>query len=520
MNNDIDNCAGANYDVLIIGNGLAALATALSLPTDLQVAILCKSTLRDNASCLAQGGIAAATSMPESIESHVQDTLLAGAGLCDESAVRLILSKGQDAINWLMSHAVTFDQEANGRMHLTQEGGHCKRRIYHCADHTGQTIMQALLTKIDQSPHITVIEQCFVLSLCIDNGQCMGVECRINHQNHTFFASYTVLATGGAGQVYHHTTSPAVCTGDGFAMAYWAGCRLANCEFVQFHPTGLAMPTQQERTFLISEALRGEGAVLIDADGCRFMPSYDHRAELAPRDIVARSIAYHQMSTGKHIYLDIRHRSQKFIHSHFSTIATMCQNQGIDICTMPIPVTPVQHYFCGGVLTDTKGCTDIMHLYAVGEVACTGLHGANRLASNSLLECVVIAQRIADDILDRYIQHKPWQKIQALESWHIVQRNPNCPSFLQSKKTSKATLTKSMVKHEVQSALGIVRYPEQIRTLIDRLTPWMIRRPDFSCTNISNIELYNLITCAYLLATSALARHDSVGSHYWGNKQH
>ncbi len=497
-----------DYDVLIIGSGLAALTTALSLPATLKVAILCKGTLNDNASRHAQGGIAAALPSASAIESHVADTLIAGAGLCDESAVRHIITHSHDAINWLMAQAVSFDKDASGQIHLTKEGGHGERRIYHCADHTGFSVMQSLNAKLKQAAHVSVYEGCFAESLCIENERCVGVKCRIDGVHHHFSGTDVVLATGGLGQVYTHTTSPAVSTGDGVAMAYRAGCRLANCEFIQFHPTGLNIPNQGEQTFLISEALRGEGALLIDSDGYRFMPSFDDRAELAPRDIVARSIIQHKLNTGKDVYLDISHRPADFIRAHFSSIAASCLGFGIDITSTPIPVTPVQHYFCGGVLTDNQGRTDIHHLYAVGEVACTGLHGANRLASNSLLECVVIGRGIAQDIIS---DNHPWQPRSAPKGWSIIQHQADALSV----DTKPMPMTKAEIKTKTQSALGVMRNPKAVADLLAALTPCVAARPVSDDADIALIERYNLTTCAYLIAKSALARTHSIGGHFW-----
>ena len=388
-------------DVLIAGNGLAALTLALSLPESFRIVILCKNRLDDTASRHAQGGIAAAWSGEDDIERHVADTLEAGAGLCDEAAVRTILSQGKPAIEWLLAQGVAFDRSHDG-LHLTREGGHTCRRIAHVADYTGEAVMQSLIVQIRRRPNIRVCERQMALDIQTESGAACGLtvlDCR-TQETYRIRARHTILAGGGLGQIYAATTTPPECTGDAIAMAIRAGCAVENLEFIQFHPTGLARPSENGRTFLISEAVRGEGGILTNQSGERFMPHYDRRAELAPRDIVARAIAAEiAKQTQDFVSLDISRQPAAFVRQHFPSIHRHCLSQcGLDITRQAIPVRPVQHYTCGGIQTDPSGRTSLPQLYALGETACTGLHGANRLASNSLLECVVTARLAAQAI--------------------------------------------------------------------------------------------------------------------------
>ena len=405
-------------DVLIIGAGLAGLSTALALPPSLSITVLSKSALEVCSSHYAQGGIAASLDKNDSVADHIADTLIAGAGLCAVDNTASILSAGQQAVQWLCEQGVPFTQipqENDGQnysakslnelqttdLHLTKEGGHGCRRVAHADDATGRHIMEALTIKAQAADNITILPYHEALSLL--KGQCQGAlifdhntQCQL-----TFHSRAVVLASGGLGQLFQRASAPNVCVGDGVMMAWQAGCRLANLEFIQFHPTGLALG---DSSFLISEALRGEGGHLYcPKTGKRFMLDIDTRAELAPRDIVARAIAEQINTNGlDYVHLDVSHLPAEFLRSHFPDIYQTLLKLGIDITTDPIPVAPTAHYSCGGVVTDANGITDVAGLYAAGEVAYTGLHGANRLASNSLLECVVVGRNIAAD-LPRYL---------------------------------------------------------------------------------------------------------------------
>ncbi|HSP84676.1 MAG TPA: L-aspartate oxidase, partial [Psychrobacter sp.] len=411
-------------DVLIIGAGLAGLSTALALPESLSIMILSKAALEVCSSHYAQGGIAASLDKNDSVADHIADTLIAGAGLCAANNTASILSAGQQAVQWLCEQGVPFTQipkeiknEENQEkpvtelqtadLHLTKEGGHGCRRVAHADDATGRHVMEALTVKVQAASNITVLPYHEALSLLKannNNSLCQGALVFDHSSQHqiTFYSRAVVLASGGLGQLFQRTSAPNVCVGDGVMMAWQAGCRLANLEFIQFHPTGLALG---DSSFLISEALRGEGGRLYcPKTGNRFMLDIDERAELAPRDIVARAIAEQIIANSLgYVHLDVSHLPAVFLQEHFPQIYQTLLELGIDMTKEPIPVAPTAHYSCGGVVTDANGVTDVAGLYAAGEVAYTGLHGANRLASNSLLECVVVGRNIAAD-LPRYLK--------------------------------------------------------------------------------------------------------------------
>ena len=387
--------------MVIVGSGLAGLTVALELAPTHRVMVLAKRSLEESATAWAQGGIVGVIDELDNIDAHVADTLEAGAGLVTESVARDIANHSPDTIQWLIDQQVPFTEDPQGPkgLHLVREGGHSHRRIAHAADATGKAIQDAVLAQAREHPNITLLENHLALDLILSKhlsnssnlaDECLAKKCYgvyalnlLTGRVEAMAASAVVLATGGAGKVYRYTSNPETATGDGIAMAWRAGCRVANMEFIQFHPTCLYHP--QERTFLITEALRGEGARLELPDGTRFMPSHDARAELAPRDIVARAIDFEMKRHGlDFVHLNASHLGEAFLKEHFPTIHSRCLALGIDISRQPIPVVPAAHYTCGGVVTDMSGCTDLSNLFAVGECACTGLHGANRIASNSL----------------------------------------------------------------------------------------------------------------------------------------
>lgn len=500
-------------DVLIIGSGLAALTTALHLAESMQITILTKKTLQDSASAWAQGGIAAVLADDDTVEAHIQDTLIAGAGLCDERAVRFVVEHGREAVQWLVEVGVPFTEDiaSDTGFHLTREGGHSARRIIHAADATGRAVQRTLCQQIRLHPNITLLEHHIAIDLITgaklghDDKRCYGsyvLDSR-NGRVKTFMAKHTVLATGGAGKVYLYTTNPDVATGDGVAMAWRAGCSVANMEFMQFHPTCLYHP--RAKSFLISEAVRGEGGLLKLPDGTRFMPAHDARAELAPRDVVARAIDWEMKKRGLDcVYLDISHQPADFITSHFPNIYQRCLELGIDITREPIPVVPAAHYTCGGVMTDLAARTDIANLYAVGEVAHTGLHGANRLASNSLLECLVFGRTVAQTILTS----TPAQT-NVLPEWDESRVTDADEEIVLSHNWEE-------LRRFMWDYVGIVRTNKRLERAAHRIALLAGEINEYyENFRVSNdlIELRNLVVTADLIVRCAQLRHESRGLH-------
>lgn len=502
-----------HYDVLIIGSGLAGLTLALKVADQKRVCLVSKRTINDSSSNWAQGGIAAVLAGSDSIEAHIQDTLAAGAGLCDAEVTRMVAEHGRETVEWLVKEGVPFTREADDSgFHLTREGGHSHRRIIHAADATGHAVQKTLAEKVREHANITLLEDHIAVDLItsrkvkIEGNECLGAYVLDNASGKvlTIGADHTVLATGGAGKVYLYTTNPDVSTGDGIAMAWRAGCRVANMEFIQFHPTCLYHP--QAKSFLISEALRGEGGVLTLPDGSRFMQEHDARGELAPRDVVARAIDFEMKKRGIDcVYLDISHQPADFILSHFPTIYRRCMEFGIDITKQPIPVVPAAHYSCGGIMTDHIGRTDLPRLYAIGETACTGLHGANRLASNSLLECLVFGQAAARDILAQ--APKPRVKLPYWDESRVTDADEEII----------ITHTWNELRRFMWNYVGIVRTTKRLMRALHRIH--MLRdevHEFYSNFRISNnlIELRNLLQVAELIVLSAMERHESRGLHY------
>ena len=504
------------FDVLIIGSGLAGLTTALKIAAEKKVCLVSKRKINDTSSSWAQGGIAAVLRDDDSIEAHIQDTLNAGAGLCDQEITREVASHARETVEWLIAQGVPFTREQDDSgYHLTREGGHSHRRIIHAADATGHAVQVTLADQVLNHPNITVLEDHIAVDLItsrklgIDNEEtpsCLGAYVLNNKTGKvvTIGAQNTVLATGGAGKVYLYTTNPDVSTGDGIAMAWRVGCRVANMEFIQFHPTCLFHP--KAKSFLITEAVRGEGGILKLPDGSRFMQQHDERAELAPRDVVARAMDFEMKKRGLDcVYLDISHKPADFVISHFPTIYRRCMELGIDITKEAIPVVPAAHYSCGGVMTDHNGQTDLNNLYAIGETACTGLHGANRLASNSLLECMVFGQAAAKAILAQ--QNKP-----------IVQ----LPYWDESRVTDAdeeviITHNWNELRRTMWNYVGIVRTNKRLTRAMHRIQMLRNEVDEFySNFRISNnlIELRNLLQVAELIVRSAMERHESRGLHY------
>jgi len=493
------------------------MSAALRLAETGRVALVTKHELLDGASSWAQGGIAAVLDGSDSIEDHVRDTLVAGAGLCHEDAVRFVVERGRRSVEWLVAQGVPFTRDDGNQeeLHLTREGGHSHRRIAHAADATGSAVQKTLVQQVRQHPRIEVLEWHIGVDLITSRrhlGDVLGpnrawgayvLDIRTGRVE-TLGARHTVLATGGAGKVYLYTTNPDTSTGDGIAMGWRAGAAVANMEFIQFHPTCLFHPLA--KSFLISEAVRGEGGVLRLPDGERFMPRHDPRAELAPRDIVARAIDFEIKKHGIDcVYLDITHKGADFIKAHFPTIYARCLEFGIDMTKQPIPVVPAAHYTCGGVVTDLRGRTGVEGLYALGEVACTGLHGANRLASNSLLECLVFSEAAAADMGKSEASAVP-----ALPGWDESRVTDADEEVVVSHNWDELRRTMWNYVGIVRTTKRLERARHRIRLLQDEIQEF------YANFRVSNdlIELRNLVLTAELIVRCALARKESRGLHF------
>lgn len=495
------------FDVLIIGSGAAGLSLALQLSNYCKVAIISKSALKDGATTHAQGGIAAVMSKTDDFAKHIADTLRVGRGLCDPDVVKFTVEHGPQSIQWLIDQGVKFTKE-KGDYALGQEGGHSERRILFAKDVTGKKIETTLLSLVKEHKNITCFEHHQIVDVIKQQNSCVGayIYDEKNDKVKTFYAKTTVLATGGASRVYLYSSNPAVASGDGIAVGWRAGCKVCNMEFNQFHPTCLYHP--EAGSFLISEAMRGEGAHLLLPNGKRFMPKFHERAELAPRDIVARAIDHEIKRLGlRNVFLDISYKSDRFIKKRFPNIYKECLKFGFDITKEPIPVVPAAHYTCGGLMVDIHGKTNITNLYAIGETSCTGLHGANRLASNSLLECVVFAKSASEEILKtlpelQYAKSiKPWdeslvtdsdEEVFLLNNWEEIRRFMwNYVGIVRSnKRLERASHRINMLKKEIQEYYGHFR------------------------VNRDLLELRNLIIVADLIVKSAQKRKESRGLHY------
>ena len=504
-----------HFDVLIVGSGLAGLSAALLLAPTRRVAVITKRAVHEGSSGWAQGGIAAVWSKDDSFDAHVDDTLVAGAGLCDLDAPRFVVEQAPQAIAWLQKMGVPFSEEA-GQLHLTREGGHSARRIVHVTDATGAAVQSTLIERVRQTPNITLFENHTLVDLITDAKltkphstsatQCLGLYALDEETDEvlTFQAPHTILATGGAGKVYLYTTNPDTATGDGIAAAWRAGCRVQNMEFIQFHPTCLYHP--HAKSFLISEAVRGEGGRLLLPDGTRFMPAHDPRAELAPRDVVARAIDFEMKKGGLDcVYLDISHQPLSFLKEHFPNIYARCLELGIDISKQPIPVVPAAHYTCGGVMADLAGRTDLGGLYAIGETACSGLHGANRLASNSLVECMVFAQATAQAITNTAAASEP-----SLPAWDDSRVSDADEAVVISHNWDE-------LRRFMWDYVGIVRTNKRLERAAHRIALLQGEIQEYYAhfhVTRDLLELRNLVQVADLIVRSAQARHESRGLHF------
>jgi L-aspartate oxidase len=504
-----------DFDVLIVGSGLAGLSAALRLAPTHRVAVLTKGALSDGSSGWAQGGIAAVMSEGDSFASHVDDTLVAGAGLCDLNATRFVVEHAPESIAWLQDLGVPFSEES-GHLHLTREGGHSQRRIVHVTDATGAAVQKTLINEVRGTANIRLFEHHTLVDLITarklglatggQSDRCLGLYAldSATDQVLTFRAPHTILATGGAGKVYLYTTNPDTATGDGIAAAWRAGCRVENMEFIQFHPTCLYHP--HAKSFLITEAVRGEGGRLLLPDGTRFMPAHDDRAELAPRDVVARAIDFEMKKGGLDcVYLDISHQPKAFLLEHFPNIYARCLELGIDMAKQPIPAVPAAHYTCGGIKSDLAGRTDVAGLYAIGETACTGLHGANRLASNSLVECMVFAQAAATAITQSAPATPP-----PLPAWDVSRVTDADESVVISHNWDE-------LRRFMWDYVGIVRTNKRLERAAHRIALLQGEIHEFYANfHVTRdlLELRNLVQVADLIVRSAQARHESRGLHF------
>ena len=505
-----------HFDVIIVGSGGAGLSLALSLPEHFNIAVLAKSSLTDASTFYAQGGVAAVLDETDSIQQHIDDTMIAGVHLCEMDAVKHTVEGGKPSVDFLLKHGVQFTLDEQEQLHLTREGGHSQRRIIHAADATGRAISTTLVQRAQEKDNITIFENYIAIDLICS--QKLGLADQANRalglyaldekteKVHTFLAPFTALACGGAMKAYLYTSNPDIATGDGIAMAYRAGCRVANMEFNQFHPTCLYHP--QARSLLITEAMRGEGAYLRLPDGERFMLRFDERAELAPRDIVARAIDYEIKRLGiRHVWLDITHKDADFVKTHFPTLYTRLLELGIDITQDMIPVVPAAHYTCGGVVVDENSQTDIQGLYAIGETSYTGLHGANRMASNSLLECFVYGISAARHIETHFEGSYQSPSVPAWDDSQVTNPDEDVV-ILQNWDELRQTMW---------NYVGIVRTTKRLQRALHRIE--MLKKEiaeyyqDYQVSK-NLIELRNLVLVSEMIVHCAIERKESRGLHF------
>ncbi|XP_048128487.1 L-aspartate oxidase, chloroplastic isoform X3 [Rhodamnia argentea] len=534
VNSCLEDGSTKFFDFVVIGSGVAGLRYALEVAKHGTVAVITKAEPHESNTNYAQGGVSAVLCPSDSVESHMRDTIVAGAYLCDEETVRVVCTEGPDRIRELIAMGASFDHGEDGNLHLAREGGHSHHRIVHAADMTGREIERALLEAVVNDPNISMFQHHFAIDLLTSQGGsetvCHGVD-TLNTESLEvvrFISKVTLLASGGAGHIYPTTTNPPVATGDGIAMAHRAEAVISNMEFVQFHPTALAdegLPIKPEKSrenaFLVTEAVRGDGGILYNLAKERFMPLYDEREELAPRDVVARSIDDQLKKWNeKYVLLNISHKPKEQILAHFPNIAAECLKYGLDITSQPIPVVPAAHYMCGGVRAGLQGETNVSGLYVAGEVACTGLHGANRLASNSLLEALVFARRAVQPSIDHMSQSGFY--VGPSSRW----ARPVMPSSLPSSAMDDILNVTEQMRKDLQSIMweyvGIVRSTRRLESAEKKIheleTQWekFLFQQGWEPTMVAleACEMRNLFCCAKLVVSSALARHESRGLHY------
>lgn len=501
---DLNTIENEEYDVIIVGEGIAGLYASLHLNSKFKVALMSKGSEEESSSYLSQGGIATVLNPDDSEQKHFEDTITAGAGLCDVDAVRFLVNQGPTEIDQLLIWNVGFDTKENGQLQTTMEGGHSKRRIIHCGgDETGKEIVDRLKEIVADASNITEINNAYLVDIYTENDKTAGVIASKGGKFTLLKAQYVIICTGGIGALYQFSTNPDIATGDGIAASMRAGAKTDMMEFVQFHPTALYSEDDTNRNFLISEAVRGEGAVLRNEQGEAFMQKRSPLADLAPRDIVAREIKREMLKSDKpYVHLDVTMRSQEFLMNRFPNIYKYCEDQGTDISKEWIKVCPVQHYFMGGITTDLNGRTNIQGLYACGEVASTGVHGANRLASNSLLECVVFSRKCAEDINDLFKPNETKSVPKKIDAPHI----------------QSDLFDLKAIKKEVQSIMdmagGIIRTEKNMVEGLQKLDAIIEKLNQSSDKNLLYLEVLNMATVGQNIIQSALNRKENVGAHY------
>lgn len=491
------------YDVIIVGAGIAGIYTALSLDPKLKCLIINKGTDQVCNSYLAQGGIASVIVEEDTEEDHFQDTIKAGAGLCNEEAVKLLVAEGPNEIKRLIDMETPFDRSKMGNLHITKEGGHSNRRIVHCGgDATGKIVLKHLRSLADKQENITFIEQTFLNEIMIRDNVVVGIQVYQKKKKH-YYAPNVIIATGGIGQIYQSTTNPLIATGDGIATAIRAGAKVKDMEFVQFHPTALYVKNSHVSAFLISEAVRGEGAILRNNNGEAFMSKVHKLGDLAPRDIVSREIVM-QMKEEAYIYLDVTSKTKAYLKQRFPTIYAKCSEEGLDISKDWIKVHPVQHYFMGGIKTDLYGRTNIKGLFAIGESACTGIHGANRLASNSLLECLVFGRRCGEYITSSYV------------AGSYVYDDNDVKTSLKIVMNSNKDIQKyrQQIKQIMTESAGIIRTDEKLEKGLSKIAALLNELHACHLVTIDQMETYNMAIVANAILQAAYNRKESVGAHY------
>jgi len=495
-----------HYDAVIIGSGIAGVYTALQMDSKVKIAVVTKETLDISNSVLAQGGIAVSLDKEDSPEYHFQDTIYAGAGLCDDETVWVLVNEAAGNINTLCRYGVNFDRSEDHQLALSREAAHSKNRIIHTGDATGKEVCDTLIRAVLKLDNVKIHEQTFAIDILTEENRCRGllVYDELAGEYKLFSSDVVICASGGYGQLYNYTTNPPVATGDGAALAYRAGCRLMDLEFVQFHPTVLYHP--ENRSFLISEAVRGEGALLVNSRGERFMPNYHPMAELAPRDVVSRAIFEEiQKTETTHVFLDISHKDPEYVRNRFPTIYRTCMKYGIDITKEKIPVAPAEHYCMGGIKTDAWGRTGVEGFYACGEAACNGIHGANRLASNSLLEGLVFGKRIALEVSRKLCESGGKREVKPISI-----KNPK----VFSESLADAVSLKVKLRRLMTRNVGIIRNEEKLQDALNQVFEMKKQINEKIYTSVEQWEFVNMLSLSELVIRSALLRKESRGAHY------